>query len=437
MIVTGVEYPARRKGRVHRGGNVTATSAPARGPLRRYLIGLIAVAIAALGIVVAAQVGTLFPGGAAAATSTPGSGSQPAPSSAAGQPSPSVEPTATPPAPEPTPDLVAAPLTGVLVSPKAAAQHPIAVMIDDQFAARPQSGFNAAAVVWHAPAEGGIPRYMLIFQDRIPKDVGPVRSSRLYYIQWAAEWKAMYVHAGGSPQAIATLNAKGHGEWVYNADQFRWGTQASSCSGAPTCYLWRAPDRFSPHNVYTDGQHLRRLAKRVGARDGPMEPAWTFGPETAPELRPDGGLIRVNFPDVTITYRYDAKTNSYVRYVGLSRKPQIDRADGEVVAPTNVVILRMQFGALNDGHPEKQRLEAHNIGQGTAWISTGGVTVKGEWRKKSATAPTRLFGPDGEPITLTAGQTFIEVIQTSYTFKIRDGEPAGAISPGIVGLLGR
>jgi hypothetical protein len=238
----------------------------------------------------------------------------------------------------------------------------------------------------------------------------------------------MYVHAGGSPQALSTLNAKGHGEWVYNADDFRW-------EGS---YLWRVTDRIAPHNVYSDGKHLRRLAERIGADDGPIEPAWTFGSDKAAELRPDGGLIRVNFPDVTITYRYDPETNSYLRYVGVDRKPQIDRADGAVVAPKNVVILRMQFGALNDGHPDKHRLEAHNIGKGVAYISTGGVTVKGEWRKKSATAPTLLYGPDGAPITLTAGQTFVEVIQTYYPFRIRDGEVAGgAVAPGIVGLLGR
>jgi Protein of unknown function (DUF3048) N-terminal domain/Protein of unknown function (DUF3048) C-terminal domain len=391
---------------------VAGTSVPAGRPIRRYLIGLIAVAIVALAILAASQIGTLLPGGAAGATGTPGPVQ---PSGAAVQPSPgeSTAPSEPPPSPEPTPVLVPAPLTGVLVSPKAAAQHPIAVMIDDQADARPQSGFNAASVVWHAPAESGIPRYMLIFQDEIPTDVGPVRSARQYYIEWAAEWTAMYVHVGGSPQAIATLGAKGNGEWVYNADEYRWGGR----------YLWRVTDRFAPHNVYSDGKHLRRLAKRLGASDEPMDAAWRFGPDKAAELRPDGGMIRVNYPYETITYRYDAATNSYLRYIDASNRPQKDRADGKVVAPKNVAILRMAFGALNDGHPEKHRLEAHNIGRGEAWIATGGVTVKGEWRKKSATAPTRLFGPDGKRITLTAGQTFVQVIATTYTFKIRDGVP--------------
>ena len=86
------------------------------------------------------------------------------------------------------------------------------------------SGFNDAAIVWHAPAEGGIPRYMMIFQDRVPPSVGPVRSARQYYIAWAAEWKAVYAHVGGSPQALQTLRQQGRGQLVYNADQFRWGT---------------------------------------------------------------------------------------------------------------------------------------------------------------------------------------------------------------------
>jgi hypothetical protein len=402
---------------------VAGTTSAGR-PIRRYLIGFIGIAIVALAIVVASQIGTLFPGGAAAATATPGQASEPPPSSVAGQPS-APPPTAPPPTPEPTPELVPAPLTGVLVSPKAAAQHPLAVMIDDQFDARPQSGFNAASVVWHAPAEGGIPRYMLIFQEEIPTDIGPVRSARQYYIEWAAEWNALYAHAGGSPQAIATLYARGNGDWVYNADEFRWSGR----------YLWRVTDRFAPHNVYTDGRRLRQLAKRLGAADEPMDAAWTFGPDKAAELRPDGGVIKVSYPYELITYRYDPETNTYPRYIDGSRTPQVDRADGEVVAPKNVVILRMVFGALNDGHPEKHRLEAQNVGKGEAWISTGGVTVKGQWRKKSATAPTRLFGPDGEPITLTAGQTFVQVIPTTYTFKIRDAV-APSIAPRLLGLLG-
>jgi hypothetical protein len=147
-------------------------------------------------------------------------------------------------------------------------------------------------------------------------------------------------------------------------------------------------------------------------------------------LRPVGGEITVTYPYETIVYRYNRATNAYVRYTcayacerGELRRPQVDRADGRVVAPKNVVILRMVFGALDDGHPSKHRLEARDVGEGQAWISTNGRTIKGIWRKASPRAPTLLFDRAGNPIRLTAGQTFVQVIATWYSYQIRDGRP--------------
>jgi hypothetical protein len=399
---------------------VTDSGAPARFPLRRGLIGLIGIAIAVLGLLVASQIGTLLPGGAVAATAPPSPSPGPSPTERVVAPAATpAAPTEAPPSQPPPPALVPAPLTGLLVTPEAAARHAIAVMVDDQADARPQSGFNSASIVWQAPAEGGIPRYMMVFQDTVPDSVGPVRSSREYYIEWASEWAAMYVHAGGSPQALQTLAAKGHGEWVYNADEFRWGGR----------YLWRTTDRFPPHNVYTDGEHLRELAKRLGAADAPVEPAWLFAPDAPFDERPSGGSIRLDYPYETITYRYDPDTNTYRRYINGSKQPQRDRADGQLVDPKNVVILRMSFGPLNDGHPQKHRLEAQDVGKGVAYISTNGFTIKGQWRKASPTAPTRLFDANGSPIVLTAGQTFVQVIATGYTFAIHDGAPPPFVPP--------
>jgi hypothetical protein len=71
--------------------------------------------------------------------------------------------------------------------------------------------------------------------------------------------------------------------------------------------------------------------------------------------------------------------------------------------------------------PEKLRLEAHDVGKGEAWISTNGVTVKGVWKKASASAPTLLFGPDGQPIALAPGQTFVQVIPLTYSFAFTPG----------------
>ncbi len=305
---------------------------------------------------------------------------------------------------------MAAPLTGRKVAPAVARRHPIAVMIDDHWDARPQSGFNDASVVWQAPAEGGIPRYMLVFQDRVPPSVGPVRSARQYYIAWAAEWKAVYAHVGGSPQAQSTLQTRGRGQLVYNADEFRWGG----------IYFHRTRDRFAPHNVYTSGKELWQLARRVGAKNGPIKAAWKFAPDRHVLLRPQGGRIDVAYSLNKITYRYDRKTNTYRRSV-TGEKRQIDRGRDKQVSPKNVVIMTMSFGRLNDGS-RKNRLEADFIGRGTAWIATNGKTIKGTWRKRSMTDPTRFYDAKGKPVTLTVGQTFVQVMPRGSKITIKDGK---------------
>jgi hypothetical protein len=345
----------------------------------------------------------------------------PTPSPSIGEsasPPPSVAPT---PTPKPTPVLVADPLTGRLVSPAAAARHPIAVMVDDLSPARPQSGFNAASIVWQAPAEGGIPRYMMVFQEDIPTDVGPVRSSRYYYIAWAAELRAVYGHAGGSPQALSTLRNQGSGQLVYNADEFRWGNS-----------FRRVTFRFAPHNLYTTGRQLRAIAASVGAKDGAIKWPWTFAPDAALDRRPTGGRIQVSYGNVnTIRFDYDRNSNTYLRSV-TGEKKQVDNATGKRVQPKNVVVMVMHFGALNDGHPQKHRLEAKVIGSGPAWISTNGITIKGTWKKTSLKSATRFFDKAGKPVVLTVGQTFVQVMKTTdkIAFVAGKAPPPNPFPPG-------
>jgi hypothetical protein len=380
--------------------------------MRRPLLAAVAVlglvgVVAFVALAAGGPSGAAGPGGSGQAAARSGEpGGLDSPSSTA-TPSPTPAPT---PSPSPTPILVPAPLTGRLVAPDVAARRPIAVMIDDLRAARPQSGFSAASVVWQAPAEGGIPRYMLIFQDQEPGSVGPVRSARYYYIAWAAEWHAVYAHVGGSPQAMGTLAAQGSGQLVYNADEFRWGG----------IFFHRIKERASPHNAYTDGDLLRKMAARIGAKDELQPAAWQFGADAPLDARPYGGLIQVVYPANTITYRYDRTTNTYPRAV-TGEPAETDASTGQRVAPSNVVVMLMSFAPLNDGHPNKHRLEATVVGSGKAWISTNGRTIQGTWKKASLTEPTQFFDAAGNPVVLTVGQTFIQVMPLGSTITIQDG----------------
>jgi len=120
------------------------------------------------------------------------------------------------------PTTEASKLTGVQVDPAVNQRPTTAVMIENSTAARPQSGLDQAGVVFEAIAEGGITRFEAIYQDSQPAYLGPVRSVRPYYIQWALGFDAAIAHVGGSPEALSdikTWNAK-------DLDQFAQAIQA-------------------------------------------------------------------------------------------------------------------------------------------------------------------------------------------------------------------
>ena len=385
-------------------------------------VGVIGV-VATSALVIALAAATLAnPTATPAPSSVAQAGAEPSGPTTSSTPSPLPTPAPLPtPVPSPTPiptaTPVPAPLTGRLVPPDVAARHPIAVMIDDLGVARPQSGLASASVVWQAPAEGGVPRYMAIFQDDLPEAVGPVRSSRYYYIAWAAEWRAIYIHSGGSPQALATLRANGNGQLVYNGDEYRYGGT-----------FFRLKTRFAPHNLYTTGASLRSLGQRMGANDQAYVPVWQFAPDAPLDARPYGGTIAVRYPQNTIQYAYDRTTNTYLRSV-TGEKKQTDAADGIRIAPNNVVVMRMSFGPLNDGDPGAKRLEAKVVGSGTAWISTNGRTIQGTWMKASLTKPTMFYDGNGNEVTLTVGQTFIQVIPGDYQISFTPGSDQPPATP--------
>ena len=122
-------------------------------------------------------------------------------------------------------------------------------MIEYCPAARPQSGLSEAGVVFEAVAEGGITRFLALFQDTKPAYVGPVRSSRPYYIRWLLGFDATYAHAGGSPQALQDINTLN----VKNLDH-----------GANGSTFDRVSNRYAPHNLYTSIDRLLAAAASHG-----------------------------------------------------------------------------------------------------------------------------------------------------------------------------
>ena len=107
----------------------------------------------------------------------------------------------------------------------------------------------------------------------------------------------------------------------------------------------------------------------------------------------------------------------------------MDARDGKRVAPKNVVMMLMHFGPLNDGIPRSTGSRRTSSASGAAWIATNGKTIKGTWRKESLTAPTKFYNPAGKQVTLTAGQTFINVMPLGTKVTITKGAPPPASTP--------
>jgi hypothetical protein len=366
-----------------------------RHPSRRAIV-ITAVALTAVlvGAVLILRPAPSAPPVVAVADATP----KPAPSSSR-TPSPTPTPSLSP-TPSPTPLLTGiADLTGVRVADALAHRLPIAVLIDDNRIARPQSGFNGASIVYQAPADGGETRYMFVFGEGNSSEIGPVRSGRLYFAHWASEVRAAIGHYGGDRVTRAWL-AKHDGVLLTNVDALGRGAHA----------FHRIRSRSAPHNGYTSTKALRAMAARLGAPPTLSSNFFRrpFVDASAIGLRAASQRIRIPYRTGLVQYTYDRTSNLYLRT--LDGRSQIDPADGKRVTTTNVVVLFQSFrtdSTIERGHA---RPVVGDIGQGTAWVFREGRLLKGTWRKASETATTRLFDAAGREIPLVRGRTFFQIV---------------------------
>jgi hypothetical protein len=282
------------------------------------------------------------------------------------------------------------PLTGELVSDEAATKQEVnGVMIENSPDARPQSGIKNSGVVFEAIAEGGITRFLVLFQQEKPQLIGPVRSLRLYDIDWLDAFDAGIAHVGGSAQALAEIRNGSHKD----LDQF-------FNSGS----YWRASDRYSPHNVYTSSDRLDAL----NASKGYTTSTFTGFSRTdgKPVTKPDASNINITISSslYNSSYTYDSKTNTYAR--SQAGSPHLDREDGQIT-PSVVVALRVdETSELQDGYREV----ITTTGNGNATIFQNGTAIAATWHKADPKAQLSFTDAAGKDIPLVRGQTWIVAV---------------------------
>lgn len=291
----------------------------------------------------------------------------------------------------PKPTTVASNLTGLQVDASINARPVTGVMIENSQDARPQSGLDQAGVVFEAIAEGGITRFLALYQDGAPDYIGPVRSARPYYVQWCMSFDCALAHAGGSPEALGNIKSWG----TKDLDQF-----------ANSAAFWRIDSRYAPHNLYTSTAKLNELeaAKSYGSA--------SFTPLTrkkdAANPTPNAASIDLNISSSLFNshYDYDAATNSYRRSQGGATHTVINAAGAEVqLQPKAIVALITSYGIASDGHSQYGV-----IGTGEAYVFQDGMITKAAWHKADTKTGLSLTDETGKPLGLNAGQAWFTAL---------------------------
>jgi hypothetical protein len=288
---------------------------------------------------------------------------------------------------EPKPTTVASNLTGLQVDPSVNERPVIASMIENSMDARPQSGLSEAGVVFEAIAEGGITRFVALFQDTQPDYIGPVRSARPYYMQWMLGFDAGYAHAGGSAEALSLIN--------------QWGVKDLPHHNS---YFWRVSSRAAPHNLYSSVPKLNEYAASKGFGKSNFTPIPRNEKEGTPAATPTARTIDLNISSATfnVHYDYDATTNSYKRSEGGA--PHTDEKSGAQISPKVVVALIMPQGKNGIYYTYQ------TIGSGQVLIFQDGIVTSGTWKKDSNSANFTFTDAAGAELKLNPGQTWFTAL---------------------------
>lgn len=282
------------------------------------------------------------------------------------------------------------PLTGTEVANEAATKQAVTgVMIENSPDARPQSGLKDAGVVFEAIAEGGITRFLVLYQEAKPQLIGPVRSVRLYYVDWVAAFNASVAHVGGSAAALAEVRGGGYRD----IDQF-----------FNSAYYWRATDRYAPHNVYTSFEKLDALNAKKGYTSSEFTGFTRKDSTAASEKTATTIKLTVSSNSYNPSYLYNAETNTYDRSLGgVAHK---DREGGQI-SPRVVIALRVtESTVFEDGYRES----INAVGSGTAYIFQDGTEQEVTWTKKSKTDQITFKDAAGNDVPLARGQTWITAV---------------------------
>lgn len=292
------------------------------------------------------------------------------------------------------------PLCGTPVAEDKVRHRPLAVVIDNLAAARPQSGLGDACLTYEMLVEGGITRLVAFYLHNDSAAVGPVRSLRPYMLDLVMPLGAVVTHVGGSPQAYNDLNSLAPAAMDVDAMEY---------AGA----FWHMQSRRSPHNTFTGISLMRAASQDLGYEGtelaAPTAAAFRFAATADPEALPAGQtaarftLTYATVGGYSVTYDYDTESDQWLRYLGGSA--HVDAATNRQLRATTVIVQYVRSQVIT-GDTEG-RLEFGMTGSGDAQVFTLGRALQAQWTKGGRTAVTIFTDQDGQPLELPPGPVWV------------------------------
>lgn len=290
-------------------------------------------------------------------------------------------------------------ITGALVPENIAKTRPIAIVVENHTNARPQSGLTSADIVYETLAEGGITRFLGLYQTQNPKEIGPIRSARPYFNFIANQWGAAYAHVGGSEIALSQLST-GVYKKLEDINQFFFGD-----------YYYRSKDRVAPHNAYTTLDLIRSLMDKKDWSDWTPVKLGDFETIPTEQLQTTTTKVSVKFfdPLYGATFTFDPTTGLYKRDSG--NKPAIDQNNNQQIYVRNVLV---QY--VDDYVVPMEKVNGLGLkldGDGRAILFTGGKASDGTW--KYIDGQNEFLDANGQTMKFQPGQTWVILMPKSLS----------------------
>jgi hypothetical protein len=272
--------------------------------------------------------------------------------------------------------------------------------------ARPESGLDEADIVYDTPAEGGIMRYLAIYQCANAPSIGPIRSIR--WVDWhimSSFGSPILAYAGGidpNLQAVAAL------PWLTSDDLLTGAASAGT----------RITSRQPPDNLYSSSAALLAVAQHRGA---PPKAVFTYGPGLPASATPVSQL-RIDFSPGTIAdWRWNASDHAFVHgYAAANTNTapvttDIDAAVNRPVTATNVVVevVAYSLGPYAESTGGSGDVESVTVGSGKGYVLRDGKIIAVTWHRPSPLGKTTFTDAGGAPVTLSPGRTFVELVLDS------------------------